>query len=171
MTRKGFMYGTHRAVSPEETMRHVAQCAQLVGISRVAEITGLDRVGIPVMAAYRPDARSVAVSLGKGVTPAAAWVSAVMESMELWHAEHPRLQRHWGTAEELLQRWRLVEWWDLAGPVGSAFDSTTPTAWVEAESLLDREAALLPFEAVHTDGSLPEPQGSGWFLCTSNGLA
>lgn len=165
------MLGTHRAISPEETMQRVAPWVERVGITRVADITGLDRVGIPVMAAYRPNARSVAVSLGKGVTPAAARVSAVMESIELWHAERPVLRRHWGTAHELLSRWRLAEWSGLAGPAGTAFDTATPTAWVEAESLLDGQAALVPFEAVHTDGSVPEPAGSGWFLCTSNGLA
>lgn len=171
MTRKGFMQGTHRALPPEETMQRIAPCADRVGITRVADLTGLDRVGIPVMAAYRPDARSVAVSLGKGVTPAAAWVSAAMESIELWHAEHAAPLRHWGSAQELQVRWRLAEWRHIDRRSDSAFDEATATAWVEAQSLLDEESALLPFEAVHTDGGLPEPLGSGHFLCTSNGLA
>jgi ribosomal protein S12 methylthiotransferase accessory factor len=171
MTRKGYLIGTHRATSPEETMQRAGTWMEHVGITRLADITGLDRIGIPVMAAYRPDARSVTVSLGKGVTKVAAQASAIMESIELWHAEHPGLERHWGTANELSSRWRLADWWNLPAPLGSAFDAATPTAWVEAESLPDGQTALVPFEAVHTDGSVPEPAGSGWFLCTSNGLA
>jgi YcaO-like protein with predicted kinase domain len=51
-------------------------------------VTGLDRIGIPVALATRPNSRSVAVSQGKGLTLAAAKVSALMEAIELWHAEH-----------------------------------------------------------------------------------
>jgi hypothetical protein len=58
------------------------------GITRIAVVTGLDRIGIPVALATRPNSRSVAVSQGKGLTLAAAKVSALMEAIELWHAEH-----------------------------------------------------------------------------------
>lgn len=170
MTQKAFTLGTHRARSPEATLAYIAPLLAQLGITRVADLTGLDRIGIPVMAAYRPDARSVAVSLGKGATPAAARVSALMESIELWHAEHPVLERLWGTADELGLRWRLADWPRLAMN-GTCFDAMTPTAWVEAVSMLDGEPLLVPFETVHTDGTIPEPAGSGWFLCTSNGLA
>lgn len=170
MTHKTFLLGTHRASTPEATLARIAPLTAQLGITRVADLTGLDRVGIPVMAAYRPDARSVAVSLGKGITPAAARASALMESIELWHAEHPLLDRHWGSADELGAQWRVADWCRLAMN-GNGFDAATRTAWVEATSMLDGEALLLPFETVHTDGAVPEPAGSGWFLCTSNGLA
>jgi ribosomal protein S12 methylthiotransferase accessory factor len=170
VTHKTFLLGTHRAITPGATLARIAPLTAQLGITRVADLTGLDRVGIPVVAAYRPDARSVAVSLGKGPTLAAARASALMESIELWHAEHPLLERHWGTADELGTKWRLADWRRLAMN-GIGFDAATPTAWVEATSMLDGEPLLLPFETVHTDGSVPEPAGSGWFLCTSNGLA
>jgi ribosomal protein S12 methylthiotransferase accessory factor len=170
MTRKIFTFGTHRARPPEATLEHIAPLMARLGITRVADLTGLDRIGIPVMAAYRPDARSVAVSLGKGATPAAARASAIMESIELWHAEHPVLEQLWGTADELGARRRLADWHRLAMN-GTGFFAGTPTSWVTATSLLDGEPLLVPFETVHTDGSVPEPAGSGWFQCTSNGLA
>jgi YcaO-like protein with predicted kinase domain len=170
LTAKGFTLGTHRACEPDETLERISPLAECFGITRIADLTGLDRIGIPVMAAYRPEARSVAVSLGKGVTSAAARVSAMMESIELWHAEHPVLERHWGAARAFGAGKRLADWCGLAAS-REDFTADTPTAWVEATSLLDSEAMLVPFEAVHTDGSVPEPAGSGWFLCTSNGLA
>lgn len=37
-----------------------------MGITRLADVTGLDRIGVPVFAAIQPNARSVAVSQGKG---------------------------------------------------------------------------------------------------------
>ena len=38
------------------------------GITRVANVTGLDRIGLPVVLATRPNSRSVAVSQGKGTS-------------------------------------------------------------------------------------------------------
>ena len=43
--------------------------------------------GVPVVTVVRPNARSLAVSQGKGLTLAAAKVSAIMEAAELYHAE------------------------------------------------------------------------------------
>ena len=59
-----------------------------MGITRVAVLTGLDVIGIPVAAAVRPNSRSVAVHQGKGVTLDAAKASAVMEAVECFHAEN-----------------------------------------------------------------------------------
>ena len=53
-----------------------------MGITRIANVTGLDRTGIPVVMVVRPNARSVAVSQGKGLTLAAAKASGVMEAAE-----------------------------------------------------------------------------------------
>jgi ribosomal protein S12 methylthiotransferase accessory factor len=158
-------------VTPDETLRGLRGRLDQFGITRLADITGLDRPGIPVAAAYRPAARSLAVSMGKGVTKAAAQASALMESIELWHAERPMLPIVFGCARDLQSAHRLADWTGLARPAGTEFTATTPTAWVGTESLVDGSAALLPFEAVHTDGRIPEPPGSGWFICTSNGLA
>jgi ribosomal protein S12 methylthiotransferase accessory factor len=109
--------------------------------------------------------------MGKGVTLAAAHASAIMEAIELWHAERPILPTIWGEACDLEASHRLADWASLARVAGTRFAVTTPTAWVEAESLADNETALLPLEVVHTDGHIQAPPGSGWFLCTSNGLA
>ena len=58
------------------------------GITRLADITGLDFLGVPVAQAVRPCAATVTVSQGKGATLAAAMVSAAMEAIELHHAEN-----------------------------------------------------------------------------------
>jgi ribosomal protein S12 methylthiotransferase accessory factor len=53
------------------------------GISRVADITGLDRIGLPVVQAVRPGARSNVVTQGKAMTPEGAAVGAVLECLEM----------------------------------------------------------------------------------------
>jgi ribosomal protein S12 methylthiotransferase accessory factor YcaO len=47
-----------------------------MGITRLGNITGLDRIGIPVAIAVRPNSRSVSVSQGKGLELPQALASA-----------------------------------------------------------------------------------------------
>ena len=59
---KTYRAGTHRSTAPEETLARVAPLLPALGITRLANITGLDRIGIPVVVACRPNSRSLAVS-------------------------------------------------------------------------------------------------------------
>jgi len=81
--------GTHRAVAPESTWARLEPLLSEFGITRVADVTRLDNIGIPVYIAVRPLSETLATSQGKGATALLAKLSAVMESVELWHAEHP----------------------------------------------------------------------------------
>ena len=53
-----------------------------LGISRVTDITRLDRLGLPVYASVRPRARGIRVTAGKGVSADEARASALMEAVE-----------------------------------------------------------------------------------------
>lgn len=80
---------THRAMSPEETINWVKDKLKAAGVTRIAEITHLDRVGVPVYSAIRPSAADGAVSIyaGKGATKDQAKASAMMEAFERYSAE------------------------------------------------------------------------------------
>jgi ribosomal protein S12 methylthiotransferase accessory factor len=84
-----FSDGMHRVATLSETLSRIVPLLYEMGITRAADITGLDRIGIPTWCAVRPAALTIQVSNGKGTTHAAAKVSALMEAIELWHAEHP----------------------------------------------------------------------------------
>jgi len=58
-TPKGYVLDTHRSKPPEETLKSARKVAGAAGITRVADITGLDRLGIPVFTSMRPDRKSV----------------------------------------------------------------------------------------------------------------
>ena len=81
--------GTHRSRRPEQTWQWIKPKLPRLGITRVAEVTWLDEIGIPVFQAVRPNALTLSVSQGKGVSKVLARVSAAMEAVELWHAENP----------------------------------------------------------------------------------
>src|SRR5881227_3639577 len=84
---KRFWQGTHRTADPGETLARVRPHAARMGITRLGNITGLDRIGIPVAIAVRPNSRSVSVSQGKGLELPQAMASALMEACEGFHAE------------------------------------------------------------------------------------
>jgi ribosomal protein S12 methylthiotransferase accessory factor len=81
--------GTHRVVAPVDTLARIKPLLADMGITRVANITDLDRLGIPTWCAIRPICKQVQVSNGKGITHAAAKAGALMEAIEHWHAENP----------------------------------------------------------------------------------
>ena len=80
---------TERSCTPDETLRRIEQLVPESGITRVAEITDLDRIGIPVYSCIRPTAADGAISVynGKGGTPAEARVAGIMEGIERYSAE------------------------------------------------------------------------------------
>lgn len=73
--------------SPADLLEWLRPKLTSVGVTRIADLTGLDRLGIPVVAAIRPAAVLLQVSNGKGPTLEAATVGAVMEAAEQAHAE------------------------------------------------------------------------------------
>ena len=52
------------------------------GVTRLSRLTGLDSIGVPVWNAVSPNARSIVINQGKGITDLDAKVSAAMEALE-----------------------------------------------------------------------------------------
>ncbi|MFF0598906.1 YcaO-like family protein [Streptomyces antibioticus] len=165
---KGFRHGTHRAVPPEETWRRIRPQLAGYGVTRVADVTGLDDIGIPVFQAIRPAARTVSVSQGKGLTSAAAKVSAAMEAVELWHAENLPPGPAPVTARRLGLPYDLTEL-DLAE--GSLLNADLPLPWLDGEGLLDGRRVPVPEPAVRLDHTYRTTWTPPLFRTTSNGLA
>ncbi|RED43369.1 YcaO-like family protein [Aestuariispira insulae] len=168
---KGCLTGTHRAVDPAETLRKITPHLARMGITRVANITGLDRVGIPVVAVYRPNARSVAVSQGKGFDLVAAQVSGLMEAIESYHAEHVKLPLRLASHTELCADAPVLDVSRLPRLSVSGFHGQKQMLWCEAVDLMADHPIWIPYEMVHTNYTRPLPTGSGNFQMSSNGLA
>ncbi len=142
-----------------------------MGITRIAHVTALDRIGVPVALAVRPNSRSLAVSQGKGLSLDAAKASAVMESIELYHAERIRLPLRLASYEELRATERVVDVDELPQVKDGLFHKHRRLLWVEGYDLLQHENVWVPYEMVSTDFTLPFPEGYGCFPPNSNGLA
>ena len=142
-----------------------------MGVTRVANVTGLDTLGIPVVAVYRPNARSIVVSQGKGLDLWAAKASGLMEAIEGFHAEHAALPLRLASARELARSHELVDVTRLPRVSIGSFHLDRPILWCEARVLGSDRPIWVPYELVHTNFSLPLPAGSGHFTMSSNGLA
>lgn len=170
-TGKRYRTGTHRSRSARETVERIGRIAAALGITRVANVTGLDSIGIPVTMVCRPNSRSLAVSQGKGVTLDAARASGLMESVELFHAERITHPVRLASLDELRFTTPLVDLRHIPRPEGSTFQEHLRILWVEGADLLSDRSAWLPLELMHLDCTRPELPGSGAFLGSSNGLA
>jgi YcaO-like protein with predicted kinase domain len=163
--------GTHRSQTLEQSLARVLRLAPIFGITRVANVTGLDSVGIPVVMVSRPNSRSVTVSQGKGVDLASARVSGLMESAELYHAETITAPLRLATYEELRYRHAVVDVNELPRTSVSRFHRNLRLLWCEGRDLFTEETVLVPYEVVHTCFTTPLPDGHGCFMASSNGLA
>lgn len=168
---KGFVDGTHRSIAPEDTLARVTPMLGAMGVTRVANITGLDRLELPVVAVHRPNARSLSVSQGKGLSLALAKVSAIMEAVESFHAERIVRPLKHATYNDLRFSHGVVDVQRLPRLTVSTFHENQRTLWIEGHELLTRKPSWVPYEMVHTDFTLPLPPGSGAFVMSSNGLA
>jgi len=168
---KVYRSGTHRTRAPEETLAHAMMLARAMGVTRVADVTGLDSIGVPVAMAYRPNARSHAVSPGKGLDLTAAKTSAVMEAIEGWHAERIHSPLVLASINELRFDRSLVDVAGLPRRAGAELHENVRMLWIEGRDLVGGEPLWVPFELVHMSFSLPLPTSSGALLSSSNGLA
>jgi len=162
--------GTVRVRSAEETLTRLRPRIPEFGITRVASVTGLDVVGLPVWMAIRPLSYSLTVSQGKGITDALAYISAVMESIEQYHAERWEGSGPVVSLEEAFQDERFAS--PAALPLRSEAKITDETAvmWVEGRDLVTDRPLLLPKEVLDLDFRVKRG-GAPVFLASSNGLA
>ncbi|MFF4010636.1 YcaO-like family protein [Streptomyces sp. NPDC001717] len=95
--------GTVRTRIPQETWQALARdLAPRYGISRVARLTALDSLGLPVHTAIRPASHTLTATQGKGATDLLSRISAVMEAIELWHTEQPLPADEFGSYREIV---------------------------------------------------------------------
>jgi ribosomal protein S12 methylthiotransferase accessory factor len=169
MVDKAFRTGTHRVRLPEQTWELIEPLLPNYGITRVADVTGLDVLGVPVAMAVRPLARTLSVSQGKGQTLLLAKISGAMESLEFWHTEfnHPPLSHRHVPARELDLPYRIEQC--ASGPE-LLVAAGTPLDWVDAIGLSTGSTVPVPARIVTVprDQRTWSPSGLSW---STNGLA
>jgi ribosomal protein S12 methylthiotransferase accessory factor len=170
-SQKQYVLDTHRLRDPEQTLQIVKPFLKNMGITRIANLTGLDRIGLPTVMVARPNSRSVAVSLGKGLSLRAAEASGVMEAIESWHAERVQLPQRLARYSELIEEVQVVDVINLPQVTGGSFDPHANMLWVQGHDLGTGTPCWVPLEMVDTDYTSAPVGGQAAFPRTTNGLA
>jgi YcaO-like protein with predicted kinase domain len=167
---KLFLAGTHRAMPPEATLERIRPHLPRAGITRLADITGLDTIGLPVAVAIRPASGTLAVEGGKGVSLPAAFTSAAMEAIERFVGEaNPLVERRATVAEvaDLLpvppECFPLFRY--------ASISHERRYAWARMHDLLTDDDYLVPSDLVGLPTGEPEAPFAHPWAAGSNGLA
>lgn len=147
-----YTHGTHRLATPQQTLARITPHLKACGITRCTEITGLDvDLGVATYCAIRPTALVLQSASGKGLTPLSAQVSALMEAIELHHAENPiksRLQR--ASRNSLLQHGlNVITPKQLSTANEQFFSDDYVIDWVKGEELVSNVQVWVPASSVY----------------------
>lgn len=175
-----FIKGTYRVKDPVDTYDSNEEKLRTAGITRITEITHLDRVKIPVFSSIRPTAQSGGVSVyaGKGATVEQARASAMMEGFERYSAEKQDIDQEKisiSTYNEIKNE-SVLNPNDLLLP--KSFENQNiemqKLEWIEAEEIISESPILVPANAVfhpYIPNREIKPCAMAMFKGNTNGLA
>jgi len=161
-----------RCRPPEDTLARARGLMPRLGISRVTDVTRMDRLGLPVFVSVRPRGLALCVNAGKGVRPVEARVGALMEAIEFAAAEPARSAwtRRTLTLQALGESWEgRLSLMDLAPRMGAMPVSERLVDVVSCEDVAGGPSEWLPDELVFVPS--PERHGPQIFGWSTNGLA
>lgn len=168
--RKTITLGTHRICAPQDTLDRVSPLLPRFGITRVAEVTRLDDIGIPVFQAIRPASRTISLSQGKGISAELARVSCIMESIEAWHAENPALTSTRETVGHMKSQ-ILYSLHDLNLVDNQLLHDDLVLEWFPAQHLGSQDFTFVPADYVQLDFTPTSRWVLPAFFTSTNGLA
>nr|WP_298099038.1 YcaO-like family protein [uncultured Shinella sp.] len=157
-----------RICGPDETWSRIEALLPRFGITRLSRLTGLDRLGIPVWNAVSPNARSIVINQGKGITDIDARVSAAMESLERAIAGDPLVAARKTSRRAFAEAGEACLPLDIFIAANQPFiDETEELDWLAGYDVVTGERIFVPREAVCLDRTDPSPR----FWQSSDGLA
>ena len=166
--KKTYNHETQRASPLNETLARIEPKVPAAGITRVADITNLDRIGIPVFSCIRPTAEDGAITVynGKGATVEESRISAIMEGIERYSAEAHDRDIRVALYQELEGCEPVINPVDLILPEGAVTDRFM--SWYQGFDIVNNKTLWVPAFAVFHP--VP-PRHRGVFRTNTNGLA
>lgn len=168
--KKGFLGSTHRTRSPAETVQEYSRFMSRMGITRLANVTGLDCIGLPIYIAVRPNSRALSTAQGKGLDADSAKASALMEAIEGWHGERVDLPLRYESYRDLCRHVEVVDVTAVSRTAGTELRLDAQMLWVEGWDLLKDAPVWVPYDTVTTNFVRADVQPYP-ILVSTNGLA
>lgn len=177
MTSKEIKYfkGTHRIIPPNETIKNNEEKCKIAGITRITEITHLDRIGLPVFSAIRPTSQDGAISIygGKGISSEHAKASAMMEGFERYSAEKQCENLVTGTVSEISSKGNTIDIESLNLPKDFKKENIElfNLEWNICHDLISGDDYYVPSNAIYHPYVLEDNSCQSLFKSNTNGLA
>lgn len=135
----------------------------------MAHIAGLDRIGIPVVAAIRPRSSTIVTASGKGITWPAARVSGLMEALEVYCAEESTLPFFSAPYNALTSP--VIPLDRLPLRKNSLFHPDISEKWALGKELNSQQTVAAPLLSVTLNYLTSKSTSAPSFQTSSNGLA
>src|SRR5918997_4714078 len=173
--QKWTVNGTSRIMPAQETLERVSSVSQKIGVTRLADITNMDRLGIPNYSAILPGTEDyIWVYSGKGTNRQNAKASALMESIERYCSlpsgnNGRRYIR--GTAKELSKSYIVIHPDDMIEPLNFQYSERMIMDYLEGVDLFTKKEVLVPAPLVLFRYSPSAPSVNPFAFHHTNGLA
>ena len=137
--------GTQRTIAPEETYRRVFAEASALGVTRLGDITGMDRIGVPTYCAIVPKSGDIiSVYTGKGLERTDAKVGALMEAIERQTTLRAQLPMVIGSVEALRRDYAVLDPREVMLEHLPDYSEAREYCWVLGHELLSQCDILVP---------------------------
>jgi ribosomal protein S12 methylthiotransferase accessory factor len=163
--------GVERSVRPGATIRRALAVLDTIGVTKVADVTDLDRVGIPNFMTVRPHDLGPGISYynGKGTTRADAYAGALMEAIERHAGERYDGPVIASSHHNLRREHACVDPLEIHVPMVRNYSEHLMLEWVEGFDLMTRRPTFAPLNCVVAPYS--SDSGLSLFYTSTNGLA
>lgn len=163
--------GVERSVRPAATIRRASAVLDIIGVTKVADVTDLDRVGIPNFMSVRPHDLGPGISYynGKGTTRAAAHAGALMEAIERHAGERYDGSVIASSHYNLRSEHACVDPLEIHVPMVRRYSEHLMLEWVLGFDLMTRRPTYAPLNCVVAPYS--SDSGMSLFYTSTNGLA
>jgi ribosomal protein S12 methylthiotransferase accessory factor len=163
--------GVERSVRPSATIRRARAVLDIIGVTKVADVTDLDRVGIPNFMTVRPHDVGPGISYynGKGTTRADAYAGAMMEAIERHAGERYDGPVIASSHYNLRSDHPCVDPLEIHVPMVRKYIEHLMLEWVLGFDLMTRRPTYAPLNCVVAPYS-PD-SGLSLFYTSTNGLA
>jgi ribosomal protein S12 methylthiotransferase accessory factor YcaO len=163
--------GVERSVRPSATIRRARAVLDTIGVTKVADVTDLDRVGIPNFMTVRPHDLGPGISYynGKGTTRADAHAGALMEAIERHAGERYDGPVIASSHYNLRTEHACVDPLEIHVPMVRNYSEHLMLEWVEGFDLMTRRPTFAPLNCVVAPYN--SDSGLALFYTSTNGLA
>jgi ribosomal protein S12 methylthiotransferase accessory factor len=156
-----------RRCAAEHLLCDARLAAKDAGVTRLADLTKLDTLGLPVWQTVRPLSRALSVHQGRGASTVQAQLGALMEAVESDAAESFVCDGPICAFDDLPASRRAARLSDF-GTARSTIDAAAVHRWAEARNVASGGTLFVPFDCVSLDFTRGLPSA---FDRASNGVA